>query len=92
MFQSTRVDFIKLMLDANEMGLKTTSEKELEMKADDEEEKGEVTASTDKNGKEHSTRILKQMTMKVFENMVQHREKIKKQNKKKFSTLHDYHP
>ena len=65
--QSTRVDFIKLMLDANELGLKATSDAELEMKADDEEENGEVTTSTDKNDKQDSTRILKQMTMKVLD-------------------------
>ena len=55
------------MLDANELGLKATSDAELEMKADDEEENGEVTTSTDKNDKQGSTRILKQMTMKVFD-------------------------
>ena len=55
------------MLDANELGLKATSDAELEMKADDEEENGEVTTSTDKNDKQDSTRILKQMTMKVFD-------------------------
>ena len=54
------------MLDANELGLKATPDIELEMKADDKEENGEVT-STDKNGNQQPTRIMKQMTMKVVD-------------------------
>ena len=74
------------MLDANEMGLRTASDIELEMKADDEEENGEVTTSTDKNGKQHSTRILKQMTMKVS------KKKIKDKIRNICSPSDDYHP
>ena len=67
--QSDRVDFIKLMLDANKMGMNSAPDTELEMKADEEdgeEENGEVTTtSNEKNGKQNSSRVLKQMTMKV---------------------------
>ena len=59
------MDFIKLMLDANEAEL-NSSNAELEMKVDDEEENGDVTSTTENDkSKVTSSRILKHMSLKV---------------------------
>ena len=59
------MDFIKLMLDANEAEL-NSSNTELEMKVDDEEENGDVTSTTENDkSKVTSSRILKHMSLKV---------------------------
>ena len=61
-FQSGRVDFVKLMLDANKAGIKAASEAELEMTVDgDESEK----SSTENGQQKDSARILKRMTLEV---------------------------
>ena len=61
-FQSTRIDFIKLMLDANE----ADPDANLEMTVDDEDTEPENVEEKRENFSDKSTtRILKHMTLKV---------------------------